>query len=90
MENKEDLKVGYNSHRLVEGDEYFKKEVNFVKVINQELQWNPRFLAQIINGNDKYYQLSEEGEKIALSIIQWLGTPVGQAFLERVNKKNGE
>lgn len=87
--------VGYNTHRLKENDDYHKLEVAFVEEINQELKYNPNFLDGIVQKNRyvnellqvEYDYLTEEEEKVALSVIQWLGTPVGQGFLERVKAK---
>jgi hypothetical protein len=79
-------KVGFNSHRLIENDKYYKKECDFVKAINQELKHNHNFLSQIVNHSEHRDYLTENDEKIALSVIQWLGTPVGQNFLHKVSK----
>jgi hypothetical protein len=81
----EEQKVGFNAHRLKPGDPYYKKEVDFVKAINQEIKYNKGFLAGIVNHPDHKEWLEEDQEKIVLSVIQWLGTPVGQGFLEKVS-----
>jgi hypothetical protein len=83
---KETLRVGFNSHRLKEDDEYYKKECDFVKAINNEMNYNHQFLAQIVNHSLRKDYLELDEEKIVLSVIQWLGTPVGQGFLEKVSK----
>ncbi len=31
--------------------------------------------------------LTEREEKVVLSVIQWLGTPVGQGFINQLNNK---
>ena len=80
------LKTGFNSHRLIETDSYHKKEIDFVKVINKELEYNKKFLCQILDGSGKTHYMDEHHEKIVLSVIQWLGTPVGQGFINEVNK----
>lgn len=80
------LRTGFNTHRLKEGDPYHKKEIDFVKTINQDMSGNSRLLEQIVNSRDDRFYLSEEQEQIVLSVIQWLGTPVGQGFLDRVSK----
>lgn len=88
--------TGYNTHRLKKDDDYHKLEVIFTKVINQELEQNPNYLDQIVQKNltkepifgiKQFDYLTVEEQKIALSVIQWLGTPVGQGFLEKVNKE---
>lgn len=86
MENITDLKAGFNTHRLKENDPYHKKECDFVKAINHEIKYNNNYLAQIVNNPDNKDYLEDNEEKIVLSVIQWLGTPVGQGFLEKVAK----
>lgn len=94
MNNIGELKTGYNTHRLNENDPYHKKEINFVKVINKELKHNGDFFKQIVGKNrykdslDRWQNeyLTEEEEKVALSVIQWLGTPVGQNFIKTVDE----
>lgn len=81
------LKVGYNQHRLKQWDAYYLKEIAFVETLNEEMKYNSSFLAQLVNRPDQptnHKYLTEDEEKAVLSTIQWLGTPVGQAFLERV------
>jgi len=85
MENFE-KKYGYNTHRLIPEDEYHEKEIAFIETFNEELKWNSLFIEQIVNKNKKQDYLTEEEEKVALSVIQWLGTPVGQGFLDKVEK----
>lgn len=80
------LCVGFNAHRLKENDDYHKKECDFVKAINQEMKYNKSVLAQIVNHPEHKEWLEENEEKIVLSVIQWLGTPVGQGFLDKVAK----
>jgi len=79
------MKVGFRPYRLIETDPYHAKEVAFVKVFNKEMEYNKNFIHQIISSENGFY-LSEREETIVLSVIQWLGTPVGQGFLEEVNK----
>lgn len=80
-------KVGFNAHRLRnEEGGYFDIEINFVKAINDEIKRNSQCLAQIVGDPDKKYWIDERDEKVALSVIQWLGTPVGQGFLDKVSK----
>jgi hypothetical protein len=80
------LKVGYNQHRLKSDDHYYKKECNFVKVINDEMKHNTVFLSQIVYNGEINIYLTEHEEKVVLSVIQWLGTPVGQSLIDKVNK----
>ena len=81
--DNETLQCGFNSHRLNENDTYHEKEIDFVKQINKEMKHNSSFLAQIVGDPNKKGWLSENETSTVLSVIQWLGTPVGQGFLER-------
>ena len=84
--NKEELFcVGYNRHRLKDNDPYNKKEMDFVKAINEEIKWDRNYLNGMVNSKERIY-LTPDQEKVVLSVIQWLGTPVGQGFLEKVSK----
>jgi hypothetical protein len=76
------IKVGFNPHRLKENDPYYSLECAYVKKINKELKHNSSFLAQIVNHCEHKGYLEEEQEKIVMSVIQWLGTPVGQNFIK--------
>ncbi len=80
------LKVGFNAHHLKPDDSYHKKEIDFVMAINEEIKHNNSTLSQIINHPKHKDWLEDDEEKIVLSVIQWLGTPVGQGFLEKVSK----
>lgn len=79
--------VGFHPYRLVKDDEYYKKEIAFVEAMNEEIKLNSSFLAQIVKRNEDYPYLDENEIKVAMSVIQWLGTPVGQGFLEKVNSE---
>ena len=80
------MKTGFRPYRLIENDPYHAKEIAFVKAFNDEMYYSPMFIHQIISSEKNFY-LTEREEKIVLSVIQWLGTPVGQGFLERVEKE---
>jgi len=81
-----EMLVGFNSHRLHKNDDYHKKEIDFVEAINAELKYDRNILAKIVRHGSHCEYLQEDEEQIVLSVIQWLGTPVGQGFLERVRK----
>jgi hypothetical protein len=80
-------RYGYNIHRLKSEDDYYSKEVAFAEAINKELKYSPDMLAQIVGNPERKTWLTEDEEKAVLSTIQWLGTPVGQGFLEKVNRE---
>ena len=79
--------VGFHPYRLKKDDEYYKKEIAFVEAINEELRLNSSFLARVVKRDVDSPYLDENELKVAMSVIQWLGTPVGQGFLEKVNSK---
>jgi hypothetical protein len=79
-----DKKVGYNDHRLIK-DGYHDLEVAFNEIANKELKYNSMFLNQIANSRKTIY-LTDHEEKIVLSVLQWLGTPVGQGFIEQAKQ----
>ena len=81
-----ELRVGFRPHRLQVNDPYHKKEIDFVKAINDEIKRSPNYLAQVVGHPDHKDYLNEDEEKIALSVLQWLGTPVGEGFLEKVSR----
>jgi len=85
-----ELKTGFNSHRLIKDDPYYAKEIAYVEAINNEFKYSHNYLAQIVNHPEHKMYLTEDEEKIALSVIQWLGTPVGQGFIHKVEKFNDE
>jgi hypothetical protein len=79
--------VGFNAIRLKKEDGgYFDKEINFVKAINEEMERSSTILAQIVGNPERKTWLDEHDNKVVLSVIQWLGTPVGQGFLDKVSK----
>jgi len=78
--------MGNNGHRLRLDDPYNTKEIAFVAQINQELGYNSMLLNQIVDHTGKTY-LDEEKERLIVSVIQWLGSPVGQGFLAQVEKR---
>lgn len=78
------LKTGFNAHRLIPNDAYYAKEKAFVEVANREIATNGDFLSVIVNHSEHHW-LEPHEEQIVLSVIQWLGTPVGQSFLSKVD-----
>jgi len=83
---KKGFKLGNNTHRLLENDPYHKKEIDFVVLMNREINYrgNHGFIKNIVNPLG--HTISEIEEKAAMSVIQWLGTHVGQEFIKEANK----
>lgn len=84
MENKFKY-IGNNSHRLVDNDPYFKKEIAYTKVINTLIEEDKgKFFYHLFKNR---WDVSEQEEKAFLTAIQWLGTPVGESFLNKVKEE---
>lgn len=85
--------TGFNNHRITRKDPYNQKEELFVDIANRYAGSDPNFLARIVTHGDRPDYLTKREEMIIMSVIQWLGTPVGQGFLEQVEsihkKENG-
>jgi hypothetical protein len=80
---------GFNRHRL-KMDDYYHTEVAFMKVMQKWKDQNHNIFDMAVFGTKHGSQpadyLSERELKIVASIIQWLGTPVGQNFLKEVKE----
>lgn len=78
---------GFKDYRLKENDDYYKDEVNALKVFNED---HIEYVDLIVFGQKggsfmkPNNNLSEREEKIVLGVIQWLGTPVGKSFINKV------
>jgi hypothetical protein len=77
----------YKSHRLNFKDKYHLKEVIFYSYINKMVDSHPEILEQITGVENVIVNkhLSDREESLVVSTLQWLGTPVGQSFLEDCN-----
>lgn len=75
--------TGYRYQRLVnESDSYHDLERKFAMEFSDQVSMNSAYIEQIIFGNDyRHHYLTNREKKIAASMIQWLGTPVGQGML---------
>jgi len=76
--------TGYNSIRLA--DESNAKERAFVEEWQRMCEANPKTVQQML-GCDAPATPAERGA--VNTTIQWLGSPVGQAFIAQVNKSTG-
>lgn len=78
---------GFKEYRLKKDDPYHAKEIKALEVFNRDYLED---VDLIVFGQDEgpgaraKDSLSEREEKIVLGLIQWLGTPVGQGFINRV------
>jgi hypothetical protein len=86
----EDIK-GFNEHRLLPGDPYHAQEVAMHQTFFQMYQYRTsadEFFEQLVNlprGT-----VTPHDERVVCSVIQWLGTPVGQGFLEKAMQMSEE
>lgn len=83
---------GFKEYRLKKDDHYYAKEIKALEVFNENyLKYADSIIfgqkdgESIMTPND---YLTEREEKVVLSLIQWLGTPVGQGFIRDLNKKD--
>lgn len=81
---------GFKEHRLKKDDKYYEKEIKALEIFNQD---HLKDASLIVFGQEdgksmtpKEY-LTEREEKIVLGVIQWLGTPVGQGFINQLNSQ---
>lgn len=73
---------GYGTHRLKRDDKYHADEVRLSDEFAKMNGEYPNLLEQIVFGNDTHCVMLDDHEKrLAATIIQWLGTPVGKGFM---------
>ena len=72
-----------NMHRLKQNP----KERIFLEEWEKENRGDFGVLALILGENNFPICLTEDEEIVAGTVIQWLGSPVGQDFLRKVQKK---
>ena len=80
---------GFKEYRLIEDDKYYTKEIKALQIFNREhLEHASSIVFGVKEGIGFYPNeyLSDREERIVLGVIQWLGTPVGQGFMEQLNK----
>lgn len=80
------METGFKDYRLKENDDYYSQEIKAIEVFNEKTYLDNIDLIVFgqkpgtsMEANDS---LSKRERKIVLSIIQWLGTPVGQGFIK--------
>ena len=81
---------GFKEYRLRKDDKYYAKEIKALEIFNQDhLEHASSIVFGVKEGTGFYPNdyLTEREEKVVLSVIQWLGTPVGQGFINQLNNK---
>jgi hypothetical protein len=82
---------GFNEHRLRPDDSYHAREVAMHQTFFEMYKYRTsadEFFEQLVNlprGT-----VTPHDEQVVCSVIQWLGTPVGQGFLEQAMAKSAE
>lgn len=81
------MKKGFREDRLKKDDPYYKLEVNAVEIFNND---HGKEMDVLVFGCDDSFSpndhLTEREGKIVMTIIQWLGTPVGQGFIDKLKE----
>lgn len=90
----------FNSHRVNNPDSSYDKERAFLdewEILNNDDGSHSPYLKEnsilgylISDEVNEYLYPSDHDAKVARTLIQWLGTPVGQHFLENVQKRINE
>jgi hypothetical protein len=81
---------GFKEYRLKKDDKYYAKEIKALEIFNKD---HLKDASSIVFGQKEgtgFYPneyLTDREEKIVLGVIQWLGTPVGQGFIDELNNK---
>jgi hypothetical protein len=78
---------GYKEYRLIKDDPYHEKEIKALEVFNKEYLKDTSFIVFGENPNsgiEPNDYLTERDEKVVLGFVQWLGTPIGQSFIEQI------
>jgi hypothetical protein len=81
---------GYNHKRIENTDPYHDKERKYLKVFNDMIE-NETFNIDYLTGTSQVsgisgpnHFLTREESKLVATVIQWLGTPIGQSFIKKV------
>lgn len=77
--------IGINTHRFKQNpkEKIFAEEWNKINT-DHNLQLNGRGVLEFILGD---VTISEHDRELAATVIQWLGSPVGESFLTKVGNR---
>ncbi len=84
--NYEEEVKGHSAYRMENSDPYYDLERKYIQVFNELCRsgFDINYFGGMNNsGTGAKRYLTDEEKRIVLTVIQWLGTPVGQAFLEQ-------
>lgn len=82
MANKQ-IHTGLKAYRLSDDGPSSDREKAFAEQWQQEQ--NQDLLAYLLGESNHKGEVSERDAQVAATVIQWLGTSVGQAFVEKVH-----
>lgn len=85
--------TGYRDYRLNNDDPYHQRERDFVEVFKKEngyYDFYSHLCGIEMEHGHPTRQPTEDECRIITTVIQWLGTPVGQSFLHKVEKRHKE
>ncbi len=79
---------GINSHRYKNNPQELKFAEVWQKLNDRKIMNNYSTIDYVLNRKSEAYVevCSERDQEVACSIIQWLGSPCGQRFLESVKE----
>ena len=80
---------GFKEYRLKKDDKYYAKEIKALEIFNQDhLEHASAIVFGVAEGTGFYPNeyLTEREEKIVLAMVQWLGTPVGEGFIDKLQE----
>jgi thiaminase len=80
----DNIATGYKAHRLNIEDEYYQDEVAYALAITELIKYDNQFLDTVCAHPRGH--LTEGESKVALTVLQWLGTPVGKGYLNKVKE----
>ena len=77
---------GYRTYRL--NSDLNEKELIFLEKMNEMIEMDPLIFNVFTESeNHHFINFSEDTKKTVMTVIQWLGTNVGQSLLRNVQEK---
>lgn len=79
--------AGYNYKRVENTDPYHDKERKYIKVFDDMIEkrgFNIDYLTGTSPDSGPNHYLTRDEQKLVVTVIQWLGTPIGQSFIKEV------
>ncbi len=89
--DQEKITKGFNTHRLNPEDNYCRPEIIFQETFQKRYDRDMYDALKDISGikraegEDKH--LTDREQRLMLSVVQWMGSPSGQGFIEECQEK---